>query len=209
MKERPILFSTAMVKAILAGNKTMTRRVANPDLIEYWDKNDPTYGPFYSDEYGDYHKTVDRCPYGQPGGLLWVRETWAPLVTGPGEFGLACYKASDYFDGRWKPSIHMPKKFCRIWLRVKSVRVERLHDITGQDALAEGIKETKDLYCIRYGMAVDKRDGGTAVDAFRILWDSINGKPRKNGQDISWADNPWVWVVEFDRVDRPQAAKEG
>ena len=99
MKERPILFNTEMVKAVLAGNKTQTRRVIKNacDIITDWDKNDPSYGPFYEDEFGDSHESIERCPYGKIGDQLWVREAWrACMVNGlhhPGKFMTIQFKS--------------------------------------------------------------------------------------------------------------------
>lgn len=206
MKERPILFSTPMVQAILEGRKTQTRRVINNDLIQDWDDNDPTYGPFYADEYGDYHKTVDRCPYGFPDDLLYVRETWNLWLNDEGSEGytrLIQFKADgdtivvpeeqhEWFDQKeergylGRPGIHLPKWASRIWLKVKDIRVERLQDISEEDAKAEG----PPMVC---------KDGIpylSHTNAFKCLWDRINFD---RGYGVG--KNPWVWVVEFERVE--------
>jgi hypothetical protein len=157
-----------------------------------------------------------RCPYGQPGDVLWVRESWT-------ENGLGYYRYSaDYtepskalFDGKsvpeklrnkWKPSIHMPKSACRIWLRVKSVKAERLQDSSVQEAIAEGVrfvthwKTQKPFYLdYSYYTANALSDCGgfhNPKDSFHSLWATINGQE-------SWPSNPWVWVVEFERIDKP------
>lgn len=177
VKERPILFSTPMVRAILDGRKTQTRRVVkgvHRSLLE-------GFSPEYVADDGNYP------PYGQVGNVLWVRETWSTSARG------WIYKADNpnALDNalalRWKPSIFMPKKACRLRLLIKSIRIERLQKITEEDALAEGVYQR-----------AEEVNGGvcyleTARYAFRTLWDSINGKG-------SWDNNPWVWVIEFERL---------
>jgi len=128
-----------------------------------------------------------KCPYGQPGDRLWVREAF--LV---GRGGLPCYRADGVapnVDDKWKPSIHMPRAYSRITLEVTGVRVERVLEISPQDAWAEGI----DLPAY----APVSQSLPSPVDVFSALWDSINGK--KPGR--SWADNPYVWVVEFKHME--------
>jgi hypothetical protein len=221
INERPILFSTAMIKAILAGNKTMTRRVIkNMDLIQ--DVEDGI--PYFEDEYGDYHKTATRCPYGFPGGLLYVRETtciapknWAApddscIPDYDGDLRSVSFKADGHSESamrdyglKWTPSIHVPKWATRIWLEVKDIRAERLQDITPGDAIKEGIDLDSDFAnlcqnildnCGSYSHDVE--GNSSEIATFKKLWDSINGKPRKNGKDISWNSNPWVFAVSFD-----------
>ncbi|MCP3018012.1 hypothetical protein [Cupriavidus basilensis] len=220
MRERPILFSGAMVRAILDGRKTQTRRALtrqpeadreiitgpyHPTVIARNGEEmpgEPTFGAFTHD--GDW---AIKCPYGQPGNRLYVRETWAqPTTLDPGP---TFYRA-DYPDNvlgkyenlppaeaiTWKPSIHMPRALSRILLEITGVRVERLNDCSEADALAEGVSpdrtgghfiDTSDCRC---ASAV----GAPAVDAFQTLWDSINDAG-------AWAANPWVWVVEFRRIE--------
>lgn len=179
--ERPILFRGPMVRAILQGRKTQTRRVVkNLDLIEDWDMLDGrTVDVGFSDEYGDWHKTADACPYGQPGDRLWVREC----------FGLHygyVYRATNKTapSGGWKPSIHMPRAASRITLEIVSVRVEMVQEITDEDALAEGVTLRG---CTRFE--------GEPVLEYKYLWDSINSK-----RGYGWVCNPLVWVIEFRRV---------
>jgi len=167
MKERPILFSGPMVRAILEGRKTQTRRIVKPQPLR-----DRGVMAFNDGE----HPQM-RCPYGKPGDRLWVRETWCPDVE-PYTFR---YKADgDEPLERWRPSIHIPRWASRITLEVVSVRVERLQNISEDDALAEGIT------------LVER--GTSPVDQFNKLWESINGPG-------SWEANPWVWVVEFKRIE--------
>ena len=180
MKEHPILFSTPMVKAILEGRKTMTRRVVKPQpenklqgyyLNGAYAWRDPELN---LDEYpyGNYTS----CPYGQVGDRLWVRETWHQDT---GLAGRAIHYKADGEAYLWKPSIFMPRRFSRITLEITNIRVERLQEITAGDCAKEGSY-----------MATDKDDEGGFVN----LWDSINSKT------FPWSENPWVWVIEFEKV---------
>lgn len=227
-KERPILFSTDMVNAILGGHKTQTRRVIKPQPTEHWMKNVYYHQPsgeqyengeqlfWLSDgEYGEV-----KCPYGRPGDKLWVRETWAKYCYAD-EFGVTHYDQDMIFykadgtpdltivdaDGfeeqdqniKWKPSIHMPKDASRIKLLVKNIKVERLQDISKQDAVAEGIEEVPTPVD---GLRSWKNYLGPTsytnpVTSFQSLWDSINGKK----ETFSWEGNPWVWVVGFENIE--------
>ena len=178
MAERPILFSGPMVRALLTGTKTQTRRVAK----EFAGRDD-------LDAILRRFPEQSGCPYGQPGDRLWVREAhwWFKdehdPVTGyfPPKLTIEDveYRA-DGDDGRkvWRPSIHMPRWASRITLEITGVRVERLQDISEADAVAEGVYT--DPACPAY-------------DGYRTLWDQINGSG-------SWDLNPWVWVVEFRQV---------
>lgn len=206
MKERPILFSAPMVRAILAGTKTQTRRVVKPQppkhtyTVSVFHHPDPrphfwawTHSPKRPD-LANLSDWCAPCPYGQPGNRLWVREThspqpdcwgsWDRWMRGEGGPGpVIHYKASDpkAWVDCWRPSIHMPRWASRITLEIASVRVERLQDISRGDAMAEG--------CPFPNMAA----GPDPSDWYRELWNEINGPN-------SWAANPWVWVVEFKRV---------
>ncbi len=197
---KPIIFSGEMVRAILAGRKTQTRRVVKLD----------GFGgdPVYETADGEFHDTAELCPYGQPAGRLWVRETFKTIgVYSDRRQVLIEYKAGGrsyaehvpdwcrYYDrannGRWSASIHMPKWASRLTLEVTGVAVARLQDISEEDAYLEGVKPY-----------VAKGIGGQMVGAdvshrhsFIELWDSIN-KSRGYG----WDTNPWVWVVEFKRI---------
>lgn len=210
MKELPILFSTPMVQSILEGRKTMTRRLNGLDKIP----KDTTFSTYvYKDIAiglpathciarlfkGQWVETFNlHCPYGEPGDLLWVRETWCKGITKPYHYAASvCNPKYDKPDGGWKPSIHMPKAAARIWLQVQEVRIERLHDITDQDAIAEGIKREvfpqTGSYCYYFYPCNDLRDD-SYIDypktSFYSLWKSINGKQ-------SWDANPWVWVISY------------
>jgi len=162
MKERPILFSAAMVNAILSGRKTQTRRVVKPMSRKAGGEYTGWVLPEYRTD----------CPYGQPGDRLWVRETFGSMIRNVGgtPHEKLAYRADDpnavmcySSEGmevpiKWKPSIHMPRWASRITLEIVSVRVERLNEISEQDAIAEGIKAmTKDGRTIKYG--IPDKDG--------------------------------------------------
>ena len=180
MTARPILFSGPMVRALLAGTKTQTRRVAKPQ-------------PFWVNPGDGQPNPMPKCPYGVPGDTLWLRETWFQSE----DSSMVHYRADndDPYVTRWRPSIHMPRWASRITLEVTGVRVERLCAISEADAAAEGVTQ-----CGDGGWHAEDtgRDGSspcwdTASGSYRLLWESINGPG-------SWAANPWVWVVSFRRV---------
>lgn len=212
MTERPILFSAPMVRALLAGTKTQTRRTINTDR-HGWDAQAMELACVQehdSDELGVQayfgpQRFGVRCPYGKPGDRLWVRETWAKwgrddqCGEGPAQTHEPIYRADGWpWDERdkWRPSIHMPRRVSRITLEVSGVRVERLQDISHADALAEGIEWTPipagrlfhDYRCRPPAPTLT-----SARECYRSLWESINGTG-------SWEANPWVWVVEFRRA---------
>lgn len=194
-KERPILFSGAMVRALLAGTKTQTRRVLKPapqmvthNTITTWDGT-PAALQHQLDRMGK------GCTYGQPGDKLWVREAWAetrPLGI-PWPATMTVYREGDNrtdYGGPWKPSIHMKRSASRITLEITSVRVERLQDISDADCVAEGCGALASAI----GCPMTSAPGETIPRAmYRALWESINGPG-------SWDANPWVWVVEFRRL---------
>ena len=194
MKERPIIFSTPMVQAILDGRKTQTRRVVKQKLSSPTAHQIELEQGFIRDR-GQNLKPI-KCPYGKPGDRLWVRETFCVWSYDNND---VWYKASPISSQgwhnetlknngkKWKPSIHMPKKYARIWLEVTGVRVERVQEITVGDALSEGVG-------CDFGKHFDPQEPGPEPDyLFSKLWDSINGK--KEG--CSWAENPWVFVISF------------
>jgi len=197
MKERPILFSTPMVQAILKGDKTQTRRkikhVGPHDKMQWliWDAATGAGG--WGMQSGDEEWYKVPCPYGVPGDRLWVRETWAALHPGtddvmrevdpqPPICSLA-YRATDErsINGNWRPSIFMPRWASRITLEVVGVRVQRLQEISEDDAKAEGCT----------GGAFN-----AAFGEYMELWDHINGKR----EGCAWKNNPWVWAVTFRAV---------
>lgn len=203
MKEIPILFSTQMVQAILEGRKTMTRRILKNQLpigVHWWQ----VYARelIYRIIDSKHVSTHCKCPYGQPGDVLWVRETWMinpNIDLWPDEpYYFKASKSQQFIEewpGYWEPSIHMFKSAARIWLQVEEIRVERLRDITQEDAIAEGIKFSG-LFS-EYGGVVPHpkvidhyRWYANPVDAFNNLWIHINGEE-------SFKANPWVWVVKF------------
>lgn len=254
MKERGMIFNGEMVRAILDGRKTQTRRIIKPQpevtlsgsLSGTW-LSRPLNGlllPKIED-------IAIHCPFGVVGDRIWVRETWATLGNEDGcsvdwndnlckgneksaariyrasceqrhgDFGLwsipddADWKPhteNEKFEGAWRPSIHMPRWASRILLEISDVRVERLNSINEHDAIAEGLAEiSKDGRIYKYG--VPDRDGYPGTDdcgwpwhewerypisAYRKLWESIYG-------DDSWQANPWVWVIEFKRIEGGEA----
>lgn len=218
MSERPIIFSGPMVRSIIEGSKTQTRRVvkqckqfteagvAGPhDAYNAMMSADYSHARFLVAGDMGYTEPV-YCPYGQPGDRLWVRETWRPEELASGN-DVIRFRADQSFKGipatqdaankwvsaswrdgeghdnwRWRPSIHMPRWASRITLEITGVRVERLQEITPDDCRAEGEPLANTDIGVRYG--------------FGQLWNSINA-----ARGHSWDSNPWVWVVEFKRVE--------
>ncbi len=223
-KERPIFFSTPMVKAILDGRKRMTRRIVKLDaelrkrngdlnkaLVDpggsLWGPGPYLKVPCATDIDGsDDGGTVQRvhCPFGYPeyGDRLWVKEAFLLLHSGR----TAAYRADmdpveasgfGAMYGGWKPSIRMPRKFSRITLELTSIRVERLQEISEADAQAEGCRRPILQEGPDFGNGMRGRPmTGNYVDAFRTLWESINGKG-------SWAANPFCWILEFRTLAHP------
>lgn len=181
MREHPILFSALMVQAILDGRKTQTRRTIKPQPLARTGRKFivPDDAP---KKWRDCDDFISVCPYGLKCENLWVRETWA-LKSGYGWV----YKAdnSKFNDGlKWKPSIHITRDASRIDLKITDIHVERLNDISEKDAIAEGIELPHPGETLYHGWARDK---------YAELWVEINGEE-------SWAANPWVWVIEFERI---------
>ena len=230
-KERPILFNGEMVRAIIGGRKTQTRRCVKPKFnnagnythsgdigsaikqIEDWQFTDGRWFGLY----GQLAAVYADCPYGQVGDLLWVRETfiqgweansWGDIdqydESGNEKPIKTWYKADGHIDWEdadgefctntpWKPSIHMPRSASRITLEITNVRIERLQDIGEEDAIAEGINAE---LCAKFSLnAPDRQELKlAAIHAYAGLWESINGSD-------SWDANPWVWVIEFRRIE--------
>lgn len=182
MKERPILFSASMVRAILEGRKTQTRRVVKRIPLEWLESGlHPDFVAFPEN---------GLSPYGQPGDRLWVRESWAYHPDFPESTHRAIYRADPGVENdvpRWRPSIHMPRWASRINLEVTGVRVERLQEISESDAKAEGCSVPEIIY------PDEPKEHYSYAAAYKHLWESINGPG-------SWDANPWVWVVEFRRI---------
>ncbi|MEH4413532.1 hypothetical protein POY08_27610 [Klebsiella pneumoniae] len=235
MKERGMIFNGEMVRAILNGRKTQTRRIMAPQPADDIERgifpNPEVIGWKSSRRHKHGSTTAHFCHYGKPGDRIWVRETWGvvshafsddglmidwvpdrpataihEMPFGNGYYsGYAIYAADGdftwgdddgYEDGRscWKPSIHMPRAASRILLEITDVRAERLNTISEEDARAEGIIDGGCLNCGEpepCGCANPEPD---ATDAFAYLWQSIYGQE-------SWNANPWVWVIEFKRVE--------
>lgn len=228
MRERPILFNGAMVRAILSGAKTQTRRSMKPqpadDISQATFPNPSAHGWRSSLRHPHGPTTAHFCSFGQPGDRLWVRETWMPgyyheadhedgpkvsvihradnaeaTVAAP-SYALAEQWEREFSeDGDeappWRPSIHMPRWACRLVLEITAVRVERLHELSESDAIAEGADENvlADIRLprnhARAGLPMVYAD---CREVFADLWDTTGG---------DWDSNPWVWVIEFKRVE--------
>lgn len=192
MSERPILMNTDMVRAILEGRKTVTRRVIKPQPVldgHFWRLGGAGWGDNISSFHPvPCHSLYNRAPY-HPGDTLWVRETWTRLPETPGGHfrprGVYYYKAGEdirpekYRGNGWHPSIHMPREAARIFLRVTDVRVERLQDCGNMQA---------------------KDEGCTCSSQFARLWDSTV-KPADRAT-LGWEANPWVWVISFEWISK-------
>jgi hypothetical protein len=205
-KERPILFAAPMVRAILEGRKTVTRREVKKQAA--LDCLAAGFEPAFLALPGN----ADLCPYGKPGDRLWVRETfafadksgsheaapddhWRPARPGMEPEIYRCwYRASDGHtaDGFWKPSIHMPRWASRILLEITDVRVERLQDITPDQCIAEGVDAAM---CRQFLETAPSRHTlkEAEIHGFSGLWNSVGG---------DWQANPWVWCVSFRRVEQ-------
>lgn len=227
MKDRPILFSAPMVRALLDGRKSQTRRFVKLPRKHSWGTGYDGQIIFDDGSAFGGELSVDElsCPYGQPGSRLWVKETHAFIWEGEhapeskrdclieyrAETNGKCF-AGDWPEEerdnedrpKWKPSIFMPRWASRILLEITAIRVERLQDISEADAIAEGATFT-DFGKNRFGqqhngwrcdrVPVNAGDAlGSARFAYGNLWESINGA-------CSWDANPWVWVIEFKRIE--------
>ena len=216
----PILFNTDMVRAILDGRKTVTRRpvrykYSNTEMEMFTNKYGTRLIEIQKDIEGEsygrnpdgstWHKLrayIEKNPPYRKGDILYVRETFRPLSNHPkARFEYAADWSTKYFEnskepnccngGKWKPSSHMPKEAARIWIKVTDVRVERLQDMNKMDAVKEGI-DTR--CCVNLAHALTK---------FKKLWDSTIKK-----SDLAlygWDANPWVWVIEFERCEKPES----
>jgi len=200
---RPILFSTEMVRQILLGNKTMTRRIVKKQPADWqtiYNFNDGTYARVGV----DFESHPFKCPYGKVGDLLWVRETWQRHCDGDDSFIEWLYKADDRdlsdwvcietgkVGIKWKPSIFMPRAASRITLEITNIRVERLQGISEDDAEKEGVENEFRVYKPEYSM-LGHSGGSTYRAGFQTLWNKINGKN-------SWSENPFVFVIEFKKL---------
>jgi hypothetical protein len=207
MKEYPIPFTGEMVRAILDGRKTMTRRTSGLDeinenpsawgFVEMFEVGSELYAHFGHMEHSGI-RTI-RCPYGKPGDRLWVKETFSWVGNGhslrdleflrSAETPKLVYRASVEQSDRWHPSLHMPRWASRITLEIVSVRIERLNDISEDDAFHEGCEPWTIEGPAGYELSY--------VEEFAQLWESINGKG-------SWSKNDWVWVIEFKKPEDPK-----
>lgn len=255
MKERPILFSSPMVRALLAGRKTQTRRVVKPkpaealnflggrcdgsisgadDIELRWDaccdddgkRLDPQWLAFCAEYPEEGCLPIGRA-YGQPGDRLWVRETFAHdgaetlYAADCSDAELAEERklrrefrgiADEFPGGHWRPSIHMPRALSRIMLQITDVRVERLQEISETDAIDEGVlglgkdwnasafPDYYEAFAIAAGNHTKPPLGPTPVERYVKLWEQRNGAG-------SWAANPWVWVIEFERLSQAKEAQ--
>lgn len=218
MSERPILFSAPMILAILDGRKSVTRRIVKPDPGPYWNPTVGLYNPTVitnggyeapgPEIYGASDETQGRkCPYGQPGGRLWVREAirlvpdqepddgTGPVLSAYDADGVLTVADAWPWKRRYLPPMHCPRGLSRIMLEIVSVRVERLQDINGRDADAEGAPRyaCDGPHCPDGENGCNARGCAGAREWYEELWNEINGAD-------SWAANPWVWCIEFSRV---------
>lgn len=201
-----------MVMALLENRKKITRRTKgleniSPEATEIVQIKSKTeelvyWAARFKIPMQNFYKVTNtiKCPYGQVGDILWVRETFAK--NGDNTFSFKTDFPFSNPHGGWKPSIHMPKEACRLKLKITNIRVERLQDITEEDAIAEGIEKVGFMYLDYYknsalSKLATKKDAipllKYPINSFRSLWVSINGIH-------AWEDNPWVWVIKFKRV---------
>lgn len=235
---KPILFSTPMVQAILEGRKTMTRRIVKPQPsikmgVGKWLKNELLQMIGGQEIVTDY--MVKHNPYGQPGDVLWVREKFRkhhpvdeygyidfettildyaadnpePLYLTDGDGFVRTNKDGSEKFVPFKPSIHMPKDACRLFLQITNIRVERLQEISQNDCVNEGIQQLL-MSSMQKAQSGGKRfrnylkkpelfnEAVSSYESFQTLWQSINSPE-------SWEANPWVWVVEFKQIEKPKA----
>jgi len=190
MTTRPIIFSAPMIRALVAGNKTMTRRIVKKQPVDQGRIRHLSGEWFSRQTTGDGLWEDLKCPFGTPGDQLWVKETFSHQV------GADAYKTPSYCDYFaedrperdsicWTPSIFMPRWASRITLEITAVRVERLQEISEADAKAEGVEfQPSSVPSLTPGKG-----------AYRQLWESIHGPG-------SWALNPWVWVISFRRIEQ-------
>jgi len=246
--EKPILFKDDMIRAILEGRKTQTRRVvkspaknmqaSGAEVIKHRAPGDKWYGDHVwsmrgsSGVWGDYthERFLSMCPYGKPGDRLWVRETWCAVDdTDLNGERWVDYRATPRYSAehpagwenapdspealKWRPSIHMPRWASRITLEITDVRVERLQDISEEDAIAEGAQHFPDLPGMSpYGQdcrwSMEQPESvyqclSSARWAFANYFCKLAGNAPKGLHDEKpWEANPWVWVIEFKRIDQ-------
>lgn len=184
----PILFNMEMVRAILDGRKSCTRRIIKPQPQGYFEVSEE---PLYI--YDTDGKQGKITPPYQPGDILYVRETWKKAPNG--YYYYEDWQRGDIADlTKWKPSIHIPKEAARIWLKVTDVRVERLQEVSAESALAEGA----DKYIHTNGGL----DENMTITSFIGIWNSTIKK--SDLDSYGWSANPWVWFIEFERCEKPE-----
>lgn len=224
MKARSILFSTDMVKALLDGRKTQTRRVVNPqpELPGFW-KTKKEGGYHWANEEHFRKGGIYHCPHGQSGDYLYVRETWKPdddddicgirykddsfipieNTAAAADKWISVRKSEEQWpdlkEPLWRPSIHMPRWASRLTLKITDIRVERVQDIGESDAYSEGaITEIRpDKFIGSAALGVDGKIYVSWLSAWVALWDSINDK-----RGYGWNVNPWVWVISFEVIHK-------
>lgn len=207
MADKPIIFSPPMVRAILEGRKTQTRRVVRtqpPGAPKGAAVSKNGWLTYFTGPSGSEYASGGACRYGKPGDLLWVRERWCeriefddfsprdiPHSAGASVWYFATdeeYCATHPEPGRWRRSFHMPRWASRLTLRLTDVRVERVQDISGYDAYWEGVCD---------GPGHEGEASGYTIEKFRRLWDSINAK-----RGFDWEQNPWVWTLTFQVIHK-------
>lgn len=203
---KPIIFSTEMVKAILKGRKTQTRRIIKGTDDTYFQSLVHAHSGLYTFVLnGNYspnnEDVINKYPACNIGDILWVRETFGKTELGFVYAANVCCPKYDKPEKGWKPSIHMPKVAARIFLKVTNVRCERLQDISDEDCIAEGIEpmiiiEETQYYKI-YGSKNPTVSNSYPNRSFKSLWDSIN-------KEKDYLYNPWVWVYEFEKIEKPE-----
>lgn len=209
-KERGILFSSEMVRAILAGRKTQTRRIIKPQPLEIWDECKPITTNagiiswcFQNSKDPNLHGYI-KCPYGKVGDRLWVKETFAYYpdahhVIFKAREGEELKRNDIDLSGCWKSSYFMPKKFARIWLEITGIRVERVQNISEEDAQAEGCspfcRPNRDSVEALMAAAMKPEKWTPYKAIFARVWEKLNAK-----RGHSWDKNSWVWVISFRKV---------
>jgi hypothetical protein len=231
INSRPILYSGPMVRALLAGSKTQTRRVLNPQPgypgIARWVFELHPFAPSafrgtpaegisfapqeevwsYEDWCGNLVGTYGACPFGRPGDRLWVREAFCPdwcdrpIYRADDPTLRAAFEAGYPSSPRYRPSIHMPRRLSRISLKIEAVRVERAGSITDADILAEGIEH------YAAGLGLDASTPTRRRGLWEHLWDAVNGD--REGGRYAFARDPWTWVIEFRRLGGSGVAHAG
>jgi hypothetical protein len=217
MNVKPILFNTDMVRAILDGRKTVTRRILNPQPIlekPFWKLGGAVWGDNIKSFHPvPCHSLYNRMPY-QPGDILHVRETWMNpceectctdcngCIYGSGYRYKADYRGMENLE-KWRPSIHMPKEAARIWLKVTDVRVERLQEMTQVEFMREGVNTCEKCTCKDLCLGLSNARVCYLKSDFIKIWDSTIKK--SDLDQYGWETNPWVWVIEFEQCEKPES----